>query len=143
MKMLVLIFSLLSSQLNAEELKIATPRDIYVDVYNNQTVHDPYIYPADEQLGYGANFNLDFNIVKYGSYSLYWNNLLHFDQSKETGKVVHGGWQFELGIPVYVVDNNPKIELFHQHHSRHVLDAKRDSHFPVYDRAGIRFRIYP
>jgi len=123
--------------------KVASPRKIYVDVYKNDRVSDPYLYPIDADLAFGGNFAINFDIVKYKSYNLFWDNLLHFDQSSETGRVVHGGWQFELGLTLYAERNNPKIQVFHQHHSRHIFEATRDTLFPVYDRAGLRFNIYP
>lgn len=123
--------------------RILAPTDVHLDTYKNQHVHDPYLAPADQNLGYGANFNLDFDILKYKGLGLYWKNLLHFDQSLSSGQVKHAGWQYEIGATVYQVRGVPKIELFKQHHSRHILEEPREEHFPVYDRYGIRFRIYP
>ncbi len=126
------------------EWHLLEPRDVYIDTYRNEVVHDPYIYPEDQYLTYGSTFNIDANLLKWGPYGLYWLNQLHFDQSGQDGRIKHAGWQYELGLTVWVDKyDNPRIELFKQHHSRHVLDEYREEHFPVYDRVGVRFRLIP
>lgn len=130
----------------AGDYRLLAPRDVYVDAYKNGVVHDPYLYPADQDLSYGMNFVMDMDIAKYKGYGVYMFNMLHFDQSDETGRIVHAGWKYELGLSLFPTKrdkNRGQIEVFHQHHSRHILEQERDAHFPVYDRVGIRFRIWP
>ena len=143
---------LVSTAVEAKTFKVATdnlqilePRDVYVDVYKNRTVHDPYISPDDKDLTYGSTFNLDLDMFKYKGYGLYWLNKLHFDESQADGRIKHAGWQYEVGAVIYCKKWNDsylsKVEVFHQHHSRHVLEEVRESHFPVYDRRGLRLWI--
>lgn len=146
-----LLFMSMSSPAFAGEygLGILEPKSIFVDAYKNTGVHDPYLSPIDRDLGYGATFNVDFDLLRYNSYRFYALNKLHFDQSSETGRIVHAGWQYELGATLLNIKNplkpssdGTKLELFKQHHSRHILEDTRDAHFPVYDRVGIRFVIF-
>lgn len=142
-KLALLLTSSLSTTATCAELRLLEPKDVYIDAYQNDTVHDPYLYPLDQRLGYGGAFNVDTNVIRYGKFSLYWLNKLHFDQDRVTGHIKHAGWQYELGIPLWMDKGTPRIELFRQHHSRHLLEETRSVHFPVYDRTGIRLRIYP
>ena len=140
-----IVGSLLASSTYAspQKFKLLEPRDVYIDLYENETVHDPYVAPIDKYLKYGATFNLDFTVIRYDDLSLFWLNKLHFDQASNSGHIKHAGWQYEIGAPIYQDDKGSRIELFKQHHSRHVLEEERNVHFPVYDRIGIRLRMIP
>lgn len=137
------ILALMSSAAHGAEFKLLEPRDVFIDVYKNETVHDPYLYPIDRTLGYGSTFNVDTNVVRYGKFSIFWLNKLHFDQSNANGHIKHAGWQYEVGMPLWIDRGVSRIELFKQHHSRHLLEETRSIHFPVYDRFGVRLRILP
>lgn len=138
------IASMLVSQVAlANKLYLLEPRDIYIETYKYSSMRDPYLYPIDKELEYGMSFNTDLTIARYGDFQLYWKNNLHFDQSSYSGHIKHAGWQYELGLPIFFNKKAPKIELFKQHHSRHVLEETRTTLFPVYDRYGLRFSIYP
>jgi hypothetical protein len=123
--------------------RLLAPNDVFIDAYKNETVHDPYLSPVDRDLSYGAGFNVDLDLIKYNGLGLYWNNLLHFDQSSANGQIKAAGWQYEAGFTLWHENNSDKIQLFRQHHSQHILEEARPVHFPVYDRIGIRLRIYP
>jgi hypothetical protein len=123
--------------------RLLQPNDVHIDAYKNEVVRDPYLSPIDRDLSYGAGFNVDLDIIKYKGLGLYWNNLLHFDQSDKTGQIKAAGWQYEAGFTVLRVNELDKIQFFHQHHSQHILEEKRPTHFPIMDRYGIRLRIYP
>lgn len=127
----------------AKELYILEPRDIYIETYKYTSMRDPYLYPIDKELEYGMSFNTNLTIARYGGFQLYWKNNLHFDQSSYSGHIKHAGWQYELGLPLFFKKKVPKIELFKQHHSRHLLEETRTTLFPVYDRYGLRFSMYP
>lgn len=116
-------------------------KDVYIDAYHNDSVHDPYLAPDDSTLGYGAAFNTNFDVVKYKGYGLYWDNNLHFDQDN-TGQVRAAGWQYSLNLVIFQMDGKSKLELFKQHHSQHILDRERPEHFPIYDRYGVRFVLF-
>lgn len=141
--LLIAIASILATKASGQNWRLLDPKDVYIDAYKNETVHDPYIAPIDKELRYGSNFNMDLDVVKYKGIGLYWNNLLHFDQSSTSGHIKHAGWQYELGLTVLQEDNIDRVQIFRQHHSRHILEETRKAHFPVYDRFGVRFRIYP
>jgi hypothetical protein len=133
---LVLLDSTISYGKNIQ-FKLLEPIDVSIDAYKyQQPVYDSYLYPTDRQLNYGSTFNLDFNVVEYKRISLYSLNKLYFD-ANDTGKVSDSGWQYEIGLNFY-----HKISLFKQHHSRHIFEDTRLEHFPLYDRYGIRFKIY-
>lgn len=144
---MVALVAFVSTSASAAEWRLLAPRDVYIDAYKNQTVHDPYLAPVDQDLSYGATFNIDADILKYRNWGLYTLNQVHFDQSGETGRIVHGGWQYEMGFSLFPTKKDPargKIELFKQHHSRHIFEDERPGvHFPVYDRFGVRLRIWP
>ena len=140
------IFSILtlctSSQLFAQEtskLRLLLPTEATIDIYQNKTVHDPYLYPIDQQLGTGGKFNLNLDLIRYSKYKIYWENTLHFDQSKQDQHIKHAGWWYFLGATLIPKSNNVGgVDLFMEHHSRHILEETRDTHFPVYDRYGVR-----
>jgi hypothetical protein len=138
--MTAMMFSLSAS---AYEFKLLEPRDVSVEAYKYESINDPYLNPIDKLLTYGGAFNVDATVIRYGKFSIYWLNKLHFDQANPSGHIKHAGWQYEFGMPLYVDKGLPRVELFKQHHSRHVLEETRSIHFPVYDRFGIRLRLYP
>ena len=87
-----------------------------------------------------AFFNL--SIIEY----LYWNNEVHGEGTEAAFKSV--GWHWELGIRVH-----PALFLYHEHHSRHLLDEDRSEElrtdeypalkrFPVEDSFGVRLNFY-
>lgn len=139
----VIILMSLVSNLSLAEWRLFAPNDVHVDFYRNKAVSDPYLKPIDKDLGMGAGFNVDFDVAKYDGFGLYWNNLLHFDASNKTNSIKAAGWQYELGFTVWHENDIDKIILFKQHHSQHILEETRDTKFPVYDRFGVRFNIYP
>lgn len=141
----ILAAALMASAVKAEarDLYLLEPKDIYIDAFKYESMHDPYLAPIDKDLLYGAAFNTDFNVFRYKKVALYWKNRLHFDQAGSSGHIKHAGWEYELGLPLWIDKGKPKIELFKQHHSRHVLEEVRDAHFPVYDRFGVRIRLLP
>lgn len=135
---------LLSGTAMAQGLEVMAPNKVFVDSYKNQTVHDPYLAPDDENLGWGASFNINFDIVRYNNYSvLYMDNNLHFDQEEGSGQIRAAGWQYSLNLVLIRWNGVSRVELFRQHHSQHIMDRVRpDMHFPVYDRNGIRVVLF-
>lgn len=142
---IILLGCLLANNAFGYSLQVAEPKRVYMEAYRYDHVYDPYLAPLDDELKYGGAFGTDFYLLHHKKYGLglYWDNKLHFDQSERTGHVKHGGWQYELGLSFWEPKGKPKIELFKQHWSRHVFEETRTTHFPVYDRYGIRFNVYP
>lgn len=134
---------MLSFSAHAKEFRLLEPKDVSVEAFKYESIHDPYLYPVDKSLKYGGAFNVDANLIRYEKFSIYWLNKLHFDQADPSGHIKHAGWQYELGMPIWIHKGLPRIEMFKQHHSRHILEETRSFHFPVYDRFGIRLRLMP
>lgn len=120
--------------------RLLEPREVYIDVYENSVVNDPYLAPVDSKLTNGASFVTNFSILEYGKTQLYSENTLHFDQTI-SGKVKHAGWMYGLYLRPWSW-NHSAVELFQQHHSRHLFDESRPVHFPNYTRYGIRLTIF-
>lgn len=146
MKKLLALLSLVSHAAIAAEYKLIEPRDVYIDIYEYGGVYDSYLSPLDRKISHGANFVTNFDILKVNGWGLYSLNKLHFDGSNSTGRIVHGGWEYEQGLTLFPIKGKEygKVEVFWQHHSRHVFDHERpDEHFPLYDRYGVRLRVWP
>ena len=112
---------------NAEELYLLEPTDIHTDLYRYRSNHDVYLYPIDKEINQGASFNISMNLLRWNHYALHWKNNLYFDQSRVTQQIVHAGYHYELGINL-VNDsktNTPRVELFKEHNSEHVMDSPR------------------
>lgn len=137
--------ALISTQSYAYDLQVLQPKHIYVEGYQYQDMHDPYIAPIDQDLKYGGAFGTDLYLIQWDKHAgLYWNNELGFDQDQTNGHIKHVGWHYELGLDLLSdEEGNSKIQLFKEHWSRHVVEEVRPEHFPVYDRIGVRFNIYP
>lgn len=88
-----------------------------------------------------VSLGLKFNTLE----SLYMDNRFHMETA--AGQIRTVGWHWILGLRIH-----PSIDLFHEHHSRHVLDQESQSaklydkqtsrNFPVEDSYGIRLNIY-
>lgn len=77
---------------------------------------------------------------------LYWNNRVHGEGTEAKFETM--GWHYELGLDL------GKIQLFWEHHSRHVLDREqpyywderrdtwRQVKYPVEDSYGVRLIFY-
>lgn len=112
-----------------------------MELHDIQGVNDPYLSPVDKELKYGGAFITDFNLIRRGSYSLFSNNKLEFQQSRVTGKVRSGGWTFQLGGEMKLSDNSA-IAIGKWHRSFHIFEEGRDKHFPTFDSYYIDLIIY-
>lgn len=91
-------------------------------------------YQAKE--GLAINFDLDL----IGP--LYWNNTVH--ATTDPGQYRAVGWLFEFGLrpSMYFPRGWDGLEIYYEHHSQHVLDAKHPwMKFPVNDSVGFRWVI--
>lgn len=76
--------------------------------------------------------------------AMYWDNYVHMEATTVPKTV---GWHWVLGVRLH-----PAVDIFHEHHSRHLLDEKSPTNyiyenpnrtnFPVEDSYGLRFNIY-
>lgn len=137
----LLVFACYEYAARGSEVEILVPTEVSVDTYKHEgTTHDPYIYPNDADLSYGAVFRTNLDLVRHGSWDIYFNSGLHFDQSDRTGKIIHAGWQYEAGTTLFRTWGGTSIQVYKAHHSRHVLDVEREGmHFPNSDIVGIRW----
>ena len=77
---------------------------------------------------------------------LYWNNEVHGEGTRSKFETM--GWHYELGLDL------GKVQLFWEHHSRHVMDREQpyywddpisswhQAKYPVEDSYGIRLIFY-
>jgi len=110
----------------------------YFDMRYQQFDHnrDPYAPEYDGKWAYRAAADFRLNFME----SIYWDNTLH-TEALRSGPVKTVGWRWELGLRL---SNN--IDLFHEHHSRHIMEEDRDSRngsnvFPVEDSYGLRIKF--
>lgn len=103
---------------------------------DNRDPYTPYIGQKEYDHRAALVFNL--NILRYG----FWENKTHVETVNNTARTV--GWHWMLGVHIH-----SGIDLFHEHHSRHIMEEKpqvrtinrTQNQFPVEDSFGIRFNI--
>lgn len=126
----------------AGEWHLLEPREVSVDAFRYKDLEDPYLAPVDQEIKQGGSFRVDFNFLRLGNYRLFMDNRLHFDQVGEKGPVKHAGWQYELGGTLLNISGRDLVEGFLAHHSRHVLDESRQTHFPNSTSYGLRLILF-
>lgn len=99
-------------------------------------------YSQDEYTGRAA-LRWDVRLLEF----FYWKNYLHTEGV--SSRVATVGWQWDFGLHLH-----KNVDLFYQHHSRHVTDTEqpqwydeeagtlRRQKFPVEDAYGVRLRFY-
>ena len=85
---------------------------------------------------YRASTNFRLGLAR----TLYWDNNLH-TEAVRSGTVKTVGWHWIMGVRL-----TKMIDLFQEHHSRHVVEEYRATKngrntFPVEDSYGIRITI--
>lgn len=100
---------------------------------------DPY---APTYTGYWrerAVLHWDLKLIGF----LYWRNNIHTETFDPGGQVKTVGWEWEAGAEV-----GKYLDLFHYHHSRHVLDEGplsrfngQSNQFPVDNSYGVRIHL--
>lgn len=80
----------------------------------------------------------DADILRYGIYGLYWKNEVG-GMETDRPQFREVGWKWRLGLKVH-----ERIDFFHDHHSRHILDDTTDTKdpFPVQDFYGVSVELY-
>lgn len=103
------------------------------------TTRDPYTPEYTGRWRDGIALNWDLTLLRWG----YWRNRVHAETTNPSGSVTTMGWQWEAGAHV-----GPWFDLFHQHHSRHVLDETppdrfegSSRQFPVENSYGVRIHL--
>lgn len=143
---LYVAFILLTGSLYGAEFSLFEPSHLSIEAHRIYNYREPYIdeystmqkEPADptqtEYWTYGAMVNFNVNLVRVNNYRLFWRNTIHGESTSEQFRRV--GWQWNLGFTL--IPN--KLELFHLHHSEHILDKAAESNvnYPVRDSYGVR-----
>jgi hypothetical protein len=75
---------------------------------------------------------------------LFWENNIHTETVRTSGQVKTLGWHWQFYAPVPLTER--RVELFADHHSRHVVEEEPEdrftgSDFPVEDSYGIRIKF--
>jgi len=136
---LLLILLFVSGPAMGAPWRLLEPREVYIDIHRYHVIQDPYLNPVDRNLLYGADFHLGINLLTIKNHTLYWDNDLFFDQSKQDGRIKTGGWRYRVAFEII----KSKLEVFWAHESRHIFEDTRQQHFPNYFRGGIRLIIVP
>lgn len=130
----VVLLGLLSSSIQAAEF--LTLKEFSLQTGRIENNRDPYYSLVDKEQWKGfvaTNFNLD--IIRANNFKMYWHNQVHTEGTESQLRGV--GWHWDLGISMY-----DKLEFFHEHHSRHLMDVEGNSKFPLYNAYGARFILY-
>lgn len=136
---------ILSTQAQAAEWHLLEPTYLAMEsakIVNHNDQYFGYNDPGQAPSSEGTevwdhytavSWNLD--LVTYHSGSgvsgLYWNNTVDGASTDHQFRTV--SWQWEAGL-----DIQDKFQFFWAHHSQHVLDTTRDSHFPLDNFIGGR-----
>lgn len=113
-----------------EMAEIANNRDTYLSI--NDKGSDKF-GESNEWWTYGAAVDLNYNLVRYNHYALYWDNNVHMAATNVAVREV--GWEYELGVHL-----KQHIDVFWYHHSQHILDTERKAaRFPLENMYGVRF----
>ncbi len=83
----------------------------------------------------GAAVNFDLDLVRRGSYGLYWNNTVPMYGTNVQVRQV--AWRWELGMKL-----GDRFQLWHRHESRHVLDEARRDKYPLSNDYGLTITFY-
>jgi hypothetical protein len=117
-------------------------RKFSMDAWRTADHRDSYMQyddPDDSDRGEywvgGAAANFDLDLVRYGSYGLYWDNSVPMYGTNSQVREV--GWRWELGVKL-----GDHFQVWHRHESRHVLDAQRDEKYPLSNDYGMTITFH-
>lgn len=146
-RVLYIAFLLLPVNLKAAgKFYLLEATHLSVEAHRLDTLREPYLPEYDrvnkeattkdqkEEWEYGAKVNFNLNLVRLFRYSIFWRNTIHGEATDNQFRQV--GWKWELGVTIIP----KKIELFHLHHSQHVLEKTTDlgDNYPIRDSVGLR-----
>ncbi len=136
MRYLVLMLALLAPAAYAGEYHVLN-LEYYDFTYQKfKANRDPYTPDVDN---YADRASTNFRIGLLNNL-MYWDNQVH-TETVDTGSVKTVGWHWVLGLRV-----TSQIDLFSEHHSRHVMEEYRPTKnghntFPVEDSYGIKIKL--
>lgn len=138
---IAILLSIITGKALATDAYYLVPQYVGMEVHDYKLINDPYVYPRDHELKWGGVFRTDFHLLDLGKAYIFDNNKVSFEESKVTGRILHGGWEFYLGTG-YQLSEHQIIEIGKYHHSYHVFEDTRDVHFPTADSYYINMVIY-
>lgn len=126
---------LLPAVASAADWRLLELREFSFDAYKLADNRDSYfLYEREEWYGgTAANFNLD--LVRRDTVGLFWNNSVVGNGTRAQYREVL--WRFKVGV-----DLGPKLQLYLDHESRHILDERRDDPYPLYNAYGARITFF-
>lgn len=134
MKYLFLLL-MIATTVNAKEYRLLEVEHFDIQYQEFKNIRDPYVSDI-ENLKYRVSTNFTLGLHRI----LYWDNKVHTEALK-SGTVKTVGWHWVVGLRV-----NKYIDVFSEHHSRHVMEeyrATKNGHnmFPVEDSYGVKLTI--
>lgn len=97
-----------------EYIKYRDKRDAYLPDYT--AFNAGHSGQNSERWDYGAQLNLNLDLIRYDNLTLYWENTWHMGATNKQVRSV--GWIWKLGIPL-----GNKFNIYYFHHSRHCLEC--------------------
>ena len=152
MKKLLIILGLLTTPSYSQEFRLLDLDYLGLEYITHVNYRDSYFLEYEtldrqcvkstECFKYGANALFDITLVQLPyqlqqvPFSLFWRNDVKMDATNKQVRQV--GWLWEIGIPI-----GKHVELFHRHHSRHVLENTNSQFgFPLRDEYVVKLNIY-
>ena len=125
----------ISTNVTAKEYRLLEVEHFDMGYQEFKNQRDPYV-PDTTNMKYRASTNFRLGLAR----TLYWDNNLH-TEAVRSGTVKTVGWHWIMGVRL-----TKMIDLFQEHHSRHVVEEYRATKngrntFPVEDSYGIRITI--
>lgn len=125
----------ISTNVTAKEYRLLEVEHFDMGYQEFKNQRDPYV-PDTTNMKYRASTNFRLGLAR----TLYWDNNLH-TEAVRSGTVKTVGWHWIMGVRL-----TKMIDLFQEHHSRHVVEEYRATKngrntFPVEDSYGIRIII--
>lgn len=152
--LLIIGIAVYSYDAKASDLRLLEARELSFSAYKLETYIDPYYYDrttnkpyygqyddsGDERLGeywaYGVAMDANMDLVKYGNYTLLWDNKVSGDATNNQYR--HVSWEYYLAMNFH-----EKIELFWDHESRHHLEStEQNIPYPLKDLFGVKMIFF-
>jgi len=117
------------------ELRLLDLREFSFEGYELADRRDSYFGYEDDTWRGGTAVNFDLDLARSGDWGLAWDNRVFGNGT--TAQYREVGWQYEVGL-----DLGPKMRVFWNHESRHILDDRRKDAFPLTNMYGVRVTFF-
>lgn len=139
--LLCMLISLASSSAHAEWHLIQLEELSFTGAKLGAASRDPIAPHYTDKWEYRGNLNMRLNFLG----PVYWDNRVHTETAQSGVRTV--GWWWMVGLRLH-----PQLDVFWEHHSRHILDQpnpteysyenRSSRNFPVEDSYGVKLNIY-